>query len=76
MLKYLRPQYADKTVLILDYPEKSPRTSFDELKNSHTISGLRINLSKSQLGWIGRKTILPKNYVTKWTVIGQLNFNY
>lgn len=53
--EYLISQYADDTVLILNGSEKSLRTTIDELNNFNTISGLKINLSKTQLVWIGSK---------------------
>lgn len=53
--EYLISQYSDDTVLILNGSEKSLRTTIDELNNFNTISGLKINLSKTQLVWIGSK---------------------
>ena len=53
--EYLMSQYADDTVIILDGTENSLRTTIEELDSFNRISGLKINLSKTQLVWIGSK---------------------
>ena len=52
---YLLSQYADDTLIILDGSEKSLRETIKELNNFYNISGLKINVSKTQLVWIGSK---------------------
>ena len=54
-IEYLMSQYADDTAVILDGSEKSLKATIDELNNFNAISGLKINLSKTQLVWIGSK---------------------
>ena len=53
--EYLMSQYSDDTVIILDGTENSLRTTIEELDSFNRISGLKINLSKTQLVWIGSK---------------------
>ena len=48
-------QYADDTSLMLDGTETSLRESIDELDKFAKISGLKINLTKTQIIWIGSK---------------------
>ena len=53
--EYLMSQYADDTVIILDGTENSLRTTIEELDCFNRILGLKINLSKTHLVWIGSK---------------------
>ena len=52
---YVISQYADDTVIILDGTENSLRALVKELEEFYTMSGLKINKSKTQLVWIGEK---------------------
>lgn len=54
--EYLISQYADDTVLILDGSENSLNEAIKELNMFYALSGLKINLSKTQATWIGSKT--------------------
>lgn len=53
--EFLLSQYADDTLIILDGSERSLREAIRELNNIYQISGLKINISKTQLVWIGSK---------------------
>jgi len=46
-------QYADDSSLILDGSEESLTESIKELNTFARISGLKINLNKTQVVWIG-----------------------
>ena len=48
-------QYADDTTLILDGSKKSLEESIKELKIFANISGLKMNIDKTQVVWIGNK---------------------
>ena len=51
--EYLLMQYADDTALTLDGSHKSLQCTMDTLKLFAKISGLHINIDKSQVVWIG-----------------------
>ena len=51
----LMSQYADDTSLILDGSETSLQEAITELNNFAKISGLKINIDKTQVVWIGSK---------------------
>ena len=53
--EYLLSQYADDTLIILDGSEKSLTETINELNNFYRISGLKINVAKTQLVWIGSR---------------------
>lgn len=53
--EYLISQYAHDTVLILDGSENSLNEAIKELNMFYALSGLKINLSKTQATWIGSK---------------------
>ena len=55
-------QYADDTSLILDGTEQSLQESIIELNKFAKISGLKINLGKSQVIWIGSKKYSEEIY--------------
>ena len=54
-------QYADDTVLILNGSESSMRSAFKNLDTFANISGLKVNVEKTNAMWIGSK----KNSVDK-----------
>ena len=60
--EYLLSQHADDTLVILDGTEKSLREIIKELNNFFQISGLKINVSKTQSGLVVKNTHLL-NYV-------------
>lgn len=64
-------QYADDTLIILDGSERSLREAIRELNNFYQISGLKINISKTQLVWIGSKkyssNIICEEMNFQWT---------
>ena len=70
-IEYLMSQYADDTAVVLDGSEKSLKATIEELNNFKAISGLKINLSKTQLVWIGSKKysreILCQDMNFQWT---------
>ena len=47
--------YADDTTAILDGSEKSLREAVKEINDFYLYSGLKINISKTQITWIGSK---------------------
>ena len=62
---YVISQYADDTVIILDGTENSLRALVKELEEFYTMSGPKINKSKTQLVWIGEKNTVLKKFVKK-----------
>ena len=54
-IEYKLSQFADDTSLILDGTEESLDEALEELDWYAKISGLKINFSKTQVIWIGRK---------------------
>ena len=54
-------QYADDTYLLLDGSESSLRSSMDLFSNFATCSGLKVNVEKTHVVWLGIK----KNNITK-----------
>jgi hypothetical protein len=59
--EYLMSQYADDTLIILDGSENSLRALVSEIKEFYSMSGLKINESKTQLVWIGSKKYSEDN---------------
>ncbi len=51
----LLSQYADDTSLILDGTKKSLEEAIDELSRFKKISGLKMNVNKTQVIWLGSK---------------------
>ena len=51
--EYLMSQYADDTLVILDGTEQSLQHCIEEINNFFMLSGLKINLEKTQIVWIG-----------------------
>lgn len=74
--EYLISQYADDTVLILDGSENSLNEAIKELNMFYALSGLKINLSKTQATWIGSKKYsiekMCKNINLQWTTTFKL----
>lgn len=74
--EYLISQYADETVLILDGSENSLNEAIKELNMFYALSGLKINLSKTQATWIGSKKYsiekICKNINLQWTTTFKL----
>ena len=64
-------QYADDTLLMLDGSEKALQKAVDEINFFYRISGLKMNLSKTQIVWIGSKRfsneILVPEFNFQWT---------
>ena len=48
-------QFADDTTVILDGSDESLREAINEIHKFGNISGLKINMSKTQLTWVGDK---------------------
>ena len=78
-LPILISQYADDTTLILNGSEMSLKESINELNTFAKISGLKLNVDKTQVIWIGNKiyseeTFLPELNLqwgrTKFTLLG------
>ena len=74
--------YADDTTAILDGSEKSLREAVKEINDFYLYSGLKINISKTQITWIGsKKNILMKrlcadlnlNWTTRFVLLGITN---
>ena len=63
-------QFADDTTLILDGTESSLNSSLNEISFYGTLSGLKINIDKTHVIWIGSKkyskNTMCSNYKLKW----------
>ena len=79
MFGILTSQYADDTSLILDGSEISLKEAIVELNSFKNISGLKLNIDKTQVIWIGSKkysgdTLLPELKLkwgnAKFTLLG------
>ena len=64
-------QYADDTTLILDGSEESFLESVILIETFGSISGLRLNIKKTEALWIGSKKIVTLNFFQKKTSSGQ-----
>ena len=53
--EYKIAQYADDTSVILDGTERSLKEAITEINAFYKLSGLKMNLSKTQITWIGSK---------------------
>ena len=53
--EYKITQFADDTTIILDGSERSLLSALNTIEIFRTISGLKMNTSKTKLIWIGRK---------------------
>jgi exonuclease III len=77
-MDYKMLQYADDTTIILDGSESSLLATLNLLDNFHNISGLKINIDKTNAVWIGSKKgsqeILCKHYKIIW--VGVHDFKY
>ena len=70
--------YADDTTAILDGSEKSLREAVKEINDFYLYSGLKINISKTQITWIGSKKYtnerlcadLNLNWTTHFVLLG------
>ena len=70
--------YADDTTAILDGSEKSLREAVKEINDFYLYSGLKINISKTQITWIGSKKYanerlcadLNLNWTTRFVLLG------
>lgn len=62
-------QYADDTSAILDGTETSLNQTLEELLKFSKISGLNINLDKTQLVWIGSEKFSTRSIKTKWKLL-------
>ena len=76
--EYIISLYADDTTLILDGSEKSLREAIKTLDSFYKISGLKINISKTQITWIGSNKHrtdkicqdIDFNWTTSFTLLG------
>lgn len=59
-------QYADDRSLILDRSPESLATSLRTLDTYANLSGLNINLDKTEVVWIGKKKISKETICVKW----------
>lgn len=55
-IEHVISQYADDTQLFLNASERSLKTALQMLTLFHKISGLKINVEKTKVAWIGSKT--------------------
>ena len=65
-LPILISQYADDTSLILDGSESSLKAAMSELKIFANISGLKVNIEKTQVVWIGSEKFSKKILCPHW----------
>lgn len=56
LIEYKLGQYADDTFLFLDGEEDSLKESLSMFEKFREVSGLKINLEKTQAVWIGKHT--------------------
>ena len=64
--EYLMSQYADDTLVILDGTEQSLQHCIEEINNFYMLSGLTINLEKTQIVYGSEaKSIQMNDYCTK-----------
>ena len=73
--EYKLGQYADDTFLLLDGSERSIRNTFHILTLFGGLSGLRVNVEKTQIMWLGKQsptnTInIPLNTLTEIRLLG------
>ena len=77
-MEYKLLQYADDTTIILDGNESSLVETLKLLDDFYNISGLKINIEKTNAIWIGSKKgsneVLCKEYKMNW--VGVNHFNY
>jgi len=67
--EYKISQYADDTTLILDGSRTSFQSSLNILEYFSTISGLKVNSSKTKIVWIGSKKFSKEVYHhVRWTL--------
>ena len=59
-LEYLLAQFADDTTIILDGSEKCFKATIDTLNRYALFSGLRMNIEKTKVIWIGSKKYSSK----------------
>jgi hypothetical protein len=59
-------QYADDTSLILDGSPKSLDASLRTLQKYAKLSGLKINIDKTKVVWIGKKRYSSYSMCVKW----------
>ena len=68
--EYKITQFADDTTIILDGSERSLLSALNTIEIFGTISGLKMNTSKTKLIWIGRKKYskdkINTNYKLEW----------
>ena len=67
-LPILISQYADDTTLILDGSEISLKAAMNELQSFANISGLKINVEKTQVVWIGSEKFSNKKCCPNWNL--------
>ena len=76
--EHLISQYADDTLIILDGTEKSLKATMKEVEQFYKLSGLKINISKTQIVWIGSKkysnnricTDVDFKWINNFTLLG------
>ena len=75
--EYKITQFADDTTIILDGSERSLLSALNTIEIFGTISGLKMNASKTKLIWIGRKKYskdkINTNYKLEW---GATDFSF
>ena len=63
---FVLTQYADDTTVILDGSEDSLKETLNELEEFSKKSGLKVNLSKTHVVWIGSKKYSTDSIKTRW----------
>ena len=61
--EYILSQFADDTTIFLDGSENSLKSTLAEIKWFGKLSGLKINLTKSHVIWIGAKAFSEDKYL-------------
>ena len=77
-MEYKISQYADDTSLFLDGSPETMNGILQELDFFTNILGLKINLSKTKMIWMGSKHFSKEVFHnSRWSLIGKVqNLNY
>ena len=67
-IEYLLSQFADDTTLTLDGSEKSLYSALNTLEMLARFSGLKVNVDKSKLIWIGSKKRCRYKLCNQWNL--------
>lgn len=72
----MSPQYAYECPIIMDCASQSNDGKLGIWDSFVQVSGLKINFTKTQMIWIGRKTILWDVFLHAWWKLSWDNLNF